>query len=61
MSYRLQLKPGKTCAAHVAPLAHIGPNELAHVAPSAHLGPNELAHVAPIAHLGKHVCTSYPV
>ena len=33
MSYRLQFKPGETCVAHVAPIAHSGRNELAHVAP----------------------------
>ena len=38
MSYRLQLKPRKTCVAHVAPIAHSGPNELVHVAPIAHPG-----------------------
>ena len=38
MSYRLQLKPRKTCVAHVAPIAHSGPNELVHVAPVAHPG-----------------------
>ena len=38
MNHRLQLKPGKTFTAHVAPIAHLGPNELAHVAPIAHLG-----------------------
>ena len=32
MSYRLQLKPGETCA---VPVAHSGPDELAHVAPIA--------------------------
>ena len=38
MSYGLQLKPGKTCVAHVAPIAHSGPNELARVASIAHPG-----------------------
>ena len=27
-----------SCAAHVAPIAHPGTNELAHVAPTDHLG-----------------------
>ena len=38
MSYGLQLKPGKTCVAHVDAIAHSGPTELARVAPIAHPG-----------------------
>ena len=38
MSYGLQLKPGETCVAHLAPIAHSGPDELAHVTPIAHPG-----------------------
>ena len=38
MSFHLQPKPGVTCEAHAAPIAHSGQNELAHVARLAHLG-----------------------
>ena len=38
LSYLLQLKPGQTCVAHVAPIAHSGPNELALVGPVSHPG-----------------------
>ena len=72
MSCRPQLKPGETCVAHVAPIAHSGPNELPRVAPIAHLGQiwgDELSSIAqalktcadelpPIAHAGEKMCSS---
>ena len=72
MSYGLQLKPGETCVAHVAPIAHSGRNELACVAPIAHAGKiwaDELSSTAqalktcadelsPIAQAGGNMCSS---
>ena len=68
----LQLNPGKTCVAHVAPIAHSGPNELARLAPIAHPGKmwaDELSSIAqalktcadelsPIAQAGENMCSS---